>query len=97
VGKGNELYAAARARERGHTGDPLATRPDQLTRYAIVLALAEPCTCDAPGPPHSGLVHHLTDGGNRTYCTVTSATGRCPCKAYEPASNEVAKQEPATD
>jgi hypothetical protein len=32
------------------------------------------CTCG-----HLVVVHHLTPGGRRTYCTHADATGRCRC------------------
>lgn len=34
----------------------------------------EVCTCG-----HLILVHHLTPGGRRTYCTRADSAGACPC------------------
>lgn len=82
---GSRQYAEARRRALARTGDPQKSqrgpgRPRDVADPAL------PCGCTAADPlPHNGWWHHLTEGGNRTYCTIATSAGRCPCESYEPA------------
>ena len=78
---GNAKYAAARRRALARTGDPQtasAARPRDAPEPGL------PCICTAADPlRHAGYWHHLTDAGNRTYCTIAAAA-RCRCETYAP-------------
>lgn len=43
----------------------------------------EVCACS-----HLIVIHHLTPGGRRTYCTRTDAAGPCPCDEATPRPSD---------
>jgi hypothetical protein len=87
VTTGNARYAAARRRALTRQADPpQARRAPAPARRGDVADPGRPCSCTGGDrPPHSGYVHHLTETGNRTWCTITTGAGRCPCPdGYDP-------------
>jgi hypothetical protein len=81
---GRDRYAEARRRALARTGDPQAARS---ARAAELTGPGRPCRCTGDDPvPHSGYLHHLTDSGRRTWCSIAAAAGRCRCEGYDPRS-----------
>jgi hypothetical protein len=81
VTDGNARYAKARRRALTRAADPSRAQP--AGRRDDVPDPRLPCRCTGDDPlPHSGTLHHLTAGGNRTWCSVVSEAGPCPCQRY---------------
>ena len=90
TGDGNALYQAERARQLAGRGDPQSAGTPGDHRQAVAELMrpcATPVSWDPAGQPDgwcgdSALVHNLTETGKRTRCTVGTAAGWCPCRAY---------------
>jgi hypothetical protein len=74
---GNELYAAARARALGRTGDPQHAGGPPARDWSRA------CGCG-----HSGRLHNIEHV--KAECSVATAAGPCGCRAYSPPEEAVA-------
>lgn len=85
---GRAAYARARAKAkpRRPAADPQAGPPGPPAPDVVAVA-GRPCATPLPGGGTCGtpaLGHQLNRAGQRTYCCLATAAGRCPCAKYTP-------------